>query len=438
LDAFTSGTRIGEGNRVAISADGGFIAFESALTDLDATVAANPDVSWRIFVQDRGAGTTEQVSINQNGGDADGISFSPSISGDGRFVAFHSSARNLVPAELVGGGSNIYVFDRAEQRMMLASTHSDGTQQDLNGTSLHPKIAADGRWVAFVSTATNLVDDDTNGLFDVFVHDLESGATVRVSPDERGGLVHGEIERDSASISQDGRFVAYQGAGGDFPLNEALRLRPPILVHDRNLDGNGVFGEACEGCRVTHRIDLDATGQPIGGALPSLSANGRNFSFYAPADNDESQSDRFRLEVVIIDRDADGNCIMDEVCTGCRGVGRVARGPSNAELFYVAEEFRAPSISRDGRYVAFTTTTRRTFPGTGERFWDFDVLIYDARDVRVWQASVDDAPPYRTAQEFGSLPVGVKSQHGVMSDDGEWLAYVANGFIYVEPLQSMR
>ena len=148
----------------AISADGRYVAFASDATNL---VSGDTNGSSDIFIHDRQTGQTTRVSIASDGTQATGgSSFSSAISSDGRYVAFESNADNLV-----GGDTNlapdIFVHDRQTGQTTRVSVDSNGTQ--ANGASYSPAISADGRYVAFESLATNLVSGDTNGSSDIFV-----------------------------------------------------------------------------------------------------------------------------------------------------------------------------------------------------------------------------------------------------------------------------
>src|SRR5262249_5663555 len=129
-----------------------------------------------IFVHDRQTGATERVSVDSAGVQGNDASLAPSISGDGRFVAFVSAATNLVAGDSNGAG-DIFVHDRQTGATERASVDSAGVQG--NGYCYSCTISADGHAVAFQSSATNLVAGDTNGVGDAFVHDRQTGATER-------------------------------------------------------------------------------------------------------------------------------------------------------------------------------------------------------------------------------------------------------------------
>jgi hypothetical protein len=153
----------------SISADGQWVAFTSFATNL---VPNDTNGNTDIFVVTRGGGLIERVSVGRQGDQeiqADGDSSHPSISGDGRFVAFESNATNLAPEGDTNGERDIFVFDRQTRTIQRVSVDSAGNQADRE--SYHPSISFDGRIVAFESFATNLVPDDTNAARDIFVHE---------------------------------------------------------------------------------------------------------------------------------------------------------------------------------------------------------------------------------------------------------------------------
>src|SRR5690606_39515866 len=121
-----------------------------------------------IFVHDRQTGVTERVSVASDGAQADGNSLMASISADGRFVGFQSVASNLVPGD-TNGNNDVFVHDRQTGVTQRVSVASDGAQG--NAISTTASISADGRYVAFQSSATNLVPGDTNGATDVSAHE---------------------------------------------------------------------------------------------------------------------------------------------------------------------------------------------------------------------------------------------------------------------------
>jgi archaellum component FlaF (FlaF/FlaG flagellin family) len=169
--------------------------------------------------------------VASDGTQGDDSSAIPSISADGRYVAFQSRASNLVPGD-TNGHYNIFVHDRQTGETSRVSVASDGTQG--NGSSTRPSISADGRYVAFESWSTNLVPADTNDYRHIIIHDRQTGHTTRVSVASDG--IQGNGHSDQSSISADGRYVTFH--------SEASNLVPgdtngtlDVFVHDRGASG---------------------------------------------------------------------------------------------------------------------------------------------------------------------------------------------------------
>jgi Tol biopolymer transport system component len=187
--------------RSSISADGRYVAFASDAPDL---VPGDTNGSRDVFVRDRLNGTTERVSTDAGGVQGNADSHDPGLSADGRFVTFESLASNLVPGDS-NAVSDIFVRDRLTGTTERVSVDSSGVQGNL--ASFAPSISADGRLVAFASAASNLVANDTNARGDVFVRDRLLGTTQRVSVSSAGAQASGAS--DEPAISADGRFVSF-------------------------------------------------------------------------------------------------------------------------------------------------------------------------------------------------------------------------------------
>jgi Tol biopolymer transport system component len=220
----TGGTQ-GNNNcfHLAISPDARFVAFESLSTNL---VAGDTNGELDIFIRDRALGVTEIVSRSSGATFGNGSSEIPAVSADGRYVAFQSNSDNLVSGD-TNGQYDVFLRDRQIGATERISIRTDFGQ--ANGTSALPSISANGRYVAFVSEATNLVAGDTNAQWDVFVHDRRFGTTERVSIAMDGAQGNGASSQ--ATISSDGRFVVFKSnapnlvAGGTSGLQIFLRDR---------------------------------------------------------------------------------------------------------------------------------------------------------------------------------------------------------------------
>ncbi len=254
----------GDSDAPIISADGMYVTFFSASVDL---VPGDTNGVEDCFVHDRQTGMTERVSVASDGGQAGGASTDPSISGDGRYVAFHSYATTLVAGD-TNGAADIFVRDRETSTTVRVSVTTSGTQTAA-GDSLYPAISDDGRYVAFVSEATTLVAGDTNGVRDVFVHDRQTGATERVSVASDGSQANGWSS--AVAISADGQRVTYHSAATDLVAGDTNGVWD-IFVRDREASSTVRASVASGG------------GQAFGASeYPAISADGRYVAFRSVA-----------------------------------------------------------------------------------------------------------------------------------------------------------
>jgi Tol biopolymer transport system component len=207
----------------AISADGRYVAFESYASNL---VTGDTNNVNDIFVYDTQANTTSRVSVNSQGNQGNSSSFSPAISADGRYVAFDSLANNLV-ADDTNNTRDIFVYDTQTNTTRRVSVDSQGNQG--NNVSFSPSISADGRYVTFNSSASNLVADDTNNTSDIFLYDTQTNTTSRVSVDSQGN--QGNNASFSSAISADGRYVTFNSSASNLVADDTNETRD-IFVYD--------------------------------------------------------------------------------------------------------------------------------------------------------------------------------------------------------------
>jgi Tol biopolymer transport system component/pimeloyl-ACP methyl ester carboxylesterase len=273
----------------AISADGRYVAFWSLADNL---VPGDTNGSQDVFVHDRQTGTTERVSVDNAGNQADSASESPEISSDGRYVAFASWASNLVPGD-TNGQEDIFVHDRQTGATERVSVDSSGNQATSN--SYVPAISANGRYVAFACWDCNLVSGDTNSTFDVFVHDRQTGTTERVSVDSAG--TQGNWWSDWPTISADGRYVAFVSLASNL-VPEDTNGNWDIFIHDRATG-------------ATERVSVNSSGEQADNGSQSraaISADGRYVAFSSWASN-LVPGDTGYKDVFVRDRCPDGSCV---------------------------------------------------------------------------------------------------------------------------------
>lgn len=249
----------------SISADGQWVAFESEATDL---VSNDTNSSSDIFVRNLAAGTTTRVSTTSAGAQANGGSFSPVISADGRFVAFQSFAINLVSDD-THGKADIFLHDLQTHTTILISATESGSP--ANGDSYAPAISASGRYVAFQSQASDLISDDANSKADVFVRDLQTHTTTLVSAAVDGSPANGDS--DAPSISADGRYVAFQSDASNLVVNDT-NGKTDIFIRD-------LFTQ------TTTRISVSTAGEEANDSsfIPVLSPDAHLVTFQSNASN---------------------------------------------------------------------------------------------------------------------------------------------------------
>ena len=244
-----------------VSRRGRFVAFDSSSSNL---VQGDNNQLLDVFVRDRAADTTTLASVGLNGNSGNASSFGASISASGRFVAFVSDASNLVPGD-TNHVRDVFVRDLVAGSTALVSVASDETLQ--NSDAALPAIDADGTRVAFPSFATNLVPGDTNGQFDVFVRDLAGGTTVRASTATDG--TEGNQSSTYAAISGNGQFVGFASNASNLVPNDT-NDRQDVFLHDLATSR-------------TFRVSVTATGAQANGQ--SVGPGVRGGSAWGPAIN---------------------------------------------------------------------------------------------------------------------------------------------------------
>jgi Tol biopolymer transport system component len=357
----------------AISGDGRFVAFVSAATNL---VPGDTNASSDVFVRDRTTGTTERVSVDSAGVQGDADSVGPSMSDDGRYVAFWSFAGNLVPGD-TNGVQDVFVRDRQSGTTERVSLSTGGAQ--ANGES--PSISNDGRYVAFSSGAGNLVPGDTNGNFDVFVRDRQTATTLRVSVHSSGAQANGYS--DQACISGDGRFVAFQSEAPDLVAGDTNAARD-VFVRDLQTG-------------TTERVSTTSGGAEGNNdsVRPSITPDGRYVAFDSRASDLVPGDVNGAPDAFLRDRQSS---TTEKVSVATGGAG------GNGDSY-------APTTSDDGRYVAFLSGSNNLVAGDSNS--TYDVFVHDRQAVTTVRASVSSSGAQ--ANSF--------SQVCVISADGRYVAF---------------
>jgi WD40 repeat protein len=368
----------------SISADGRYVAFASPSDNL---VPGDTNSHEDVFVHDRQTGVTERVSVDSIGAEGNSFSRSPAISADGRYVAFDSEADNFVLGD-TNGSSDIFVHDR--QIGVTGRVSVDSSDAEGNGDSYQPTVSADGRFVAFASYADNLVPGDTNSWSDIFVHDRQTGMTYRVSVDSSGA--EGNDWSNRASISADGRHVAYESRSDNFVAGDT-NGSPDIFVHDRQTG-------------VTERVSVDSLGVEGNhwSFNGSVSADGSYVTYSSIAKNLVPGDTNSWSDIFVHDRQTG---VTERVSVDSLGV----EGNSASSGI--------PSISADGRYVAFYSLADNLV--SGDTNGSGDVFVHDRWD------GLGANSIYLTGP--ATAPVGAPVEFAWQATRGSsryWLAYSRN------------
>ncbi len=347
----------GDSYSPAISGDGRFVAFVSLSTNLvDDDLNGVAD----IFLQNRVTGGIELISVSDTGIQGDGPSSTPAISFDGRYVAFASTATNLVQGDS-NSASDIFIFDKEEKTIVRVSISTAGG--DGNFGSRFPSISSDGNIIAFSSDATNLVGNDSNSLSDVFLVDRQSGWSAKRISVSNGGA-EGNGASQSASVSANGGFVAFSSAASNLVDNDR-NLKSDIFVY--NLNSNEI-----------ERVSVASDGTESNGVSgsPSISGDGRFVTYASTANNLLEIDPDFKSDVFILDRSA-------------QQLTLVSRLPNTADqTIRLPLDSLAPYISADGRYVSFSTSWFNMFGIPVSK-----VLLFDRVFQRTEDSLIEMAEP---------------------------------------------
>ncbi len=368
-----------------IAADGRYVVFTSFASNL---IRRDTNRESDVYVRDLRNGTTRRVSVGPHGRQI-AESWFPSISADGRYVAFRSLA--LLPPEQGYVDGSIYVRDRVAKTTRLVSMSSAGVP--ANDASVFSLISRDGRVVVFESKATNLVPGDTNGIPDVFLRDLARGTTVRLSVSSTGAQGTGgtTFPQPGFAISGNDRYVAF--------LAEATNL----VRHDTN-GVSDVFVRD----RVTHtttRVSVGAGGVQANGATAggvSISGDGRYVAFASQASNLVPGDTNDVSDVFVRDRVRHTTVRISNAAHGGSGAYSPAISPDGRIVAYVSENAdglavivaydratgqtrrisvgrnggvpnlssELPSISADDRWIAFSSYASNLVAGDTNRTTD--------------------------------------------------------------------
>ncbi len=355
----------------SISADGRYVAFSSCATNL---APGDTNLTWDGFVHDRKTRKTEMVTVRSDGKQptlpaVNRSSHATSISPEGRYVGISSVASDLVPGD-TNGSPDAFVFDRTARKVQRISVSSDEVEAASGSSSGTNSLSANGKFVVFTSTAANLVPGDTNNAIDAFVRDVAKGTTERISVRSGGAQALGPAGNATGTggrtISADGRFVTFSSqSGGLVPADTngvGLSSDFDIFVHDRlthrteRVSVRSDGGQAADGTSPG-AISLDGRYVVVSSSANNLvdfdtGTNGSSTTTVGPQPGDEDvflYDRKFgtieMLSVAPDGTEAKGHCKVTEVLS-----------EDSAESF-------GPAVSADGRFVAFQSCAKNLVAG---------------------------------------------------------------------------
>jgi len=337
----------------SISADGRYVSYSSFATNLVPNDTNNsPDV----FVYDTATQTTKRVSVTNNGVEGTGGSYSPSISADGRYVAYWSMSDNLVTGD-TNNSWDVFLYDTLTGTTKLVSVDNAGNQGNLD--SHYPSISGNGRYVSYWSKANNLVPGDTNNLYDVFLYDTLTQTTTLVSVNNSG--TQGNITSLDQCISLDGGYIAYRSFANNLVPSDTNN-KSDIFVYNTNT-------------KTATRVSVDSKGNQANGESysPFISGDGRYVTYHSEASNLVPQDTNATVDIFAYD-------------TVTKTTIRVSvdskENQSNGGSYY-------PSISASGSYVAYESYGNNLSPNDSNGAFDIFVktLNFNASTSFAFSAS---------------------------------------------------
>lgn len=338
----------GDSDAPTISSDGRYVAFESSASNL---VTGDTNTVSDIFVRDRTLGTTTRISVKTGGTQSDDHSFQPAISSDGRYVAFHSAATNIVTGD-TNNVTDIFVHDRTLATTTRVSVATGGAEG--NNYSLHPAISGDGRYIAYSSVASNLVSGDTNAVSDVFLHDRVLATTIRISVASAG--TEGDAMSVHPGMSRDGRYIGFESDATNLVALDTNAKRD-IFVHDRELQVTTRVSVASDGTQSNNNSGDSVDTQNI-----KISLDGQYVVFKSQASNLVTGDTNGVIDVFVHDRQT---VITKRVSVASTG------DQANNVSYY-------PAITDSGQYISFYSYASNLVSGDTNGYGDVFVYNRDA------------------------------------------------------------
>ena len=373
----------GNGDSVGakISRDGRFVLFSSSANNL--TPNGNSQMGLNVFLRDRASNTLTLISVNAAGnGGGNGSSYSSQMSTNGRFVAFESDASDLRRGD-TNGVTDVFVRDLQAGTNLLVSVAADGSWG--NGASTDPVITPDGRYVAFVSAASNLVPGDTNGIPDAFVRDLASNITYLVS----SGATGTNVALSAPVITPDGRYVAFSSSAPGLVAGVSPSINGEVYVRDL-VAGLTLWAS-------TNAANLASN------LLKQVSA-----ASYHPVISDDGRFIGYKTGPAYGTFGTAGPVLVFQYDSVAGTTALVAT--NGYSPWYQNDDLTGPEMSPDGRYLVFSATNHSA----------------GCVQMELWDSTLGTNSVVSVADD-GSLPTNSISDTPSVSDDGRYVAFLSNG-----------
>jgi hypothetical protein len=341
----------GSARNLSVSADGRYIAFESAATNLITGVTDNNNTS-DIFVRDTQTGTLRCLSLSTSGATGNSYSINPIISADGHYVVFASNATDLVSG--ADSNSDLDIFrvnaQTGQKELVSVNTSGTGTGNSYSGNTIGGWHAYDmsdnGRYVAFMSNASNLTGiSDTNNKSDIFVRDMQEGITRFITRNANGNAANNESV--DPSITADGRRVAYTSASSDL-IAADNNLQYDVFVYDFQTETTKCASLAVSSGNITGSF---SSGPAV------ISKDGSRVAYYSTAHDLSNTPIPFQYpfnHIYVHDIGFNQNFLVS--------INAAGNGPANNEVGVGFRQSINLSISDNGRYVTFDSRANNLSP----------------------------------------------------------------------------
>lgn len=386
----------GELPQRSASADGRYVVYTTTARNIDAYGTA---ASQQVVLHDRQTGTNQIISRSGGGVVGNGESYAPVISADGRYIAFLSTAPNLLPGGVADGGpgADLFLYDRIADALALVTRGVGGQSGNGETGRASPlSISADGSRIAFISQSSNLVASDLNIYDDVFLYDRTVGpnGTITLVSHVDGGANSGNQISAHASISADGAWIAYQSHAGD------------LVAGDTNGSRDIFLYEVATG--LNRRISVSSLGAQgnSNSILPVMSADGRYIAFYSSASNLVANDTGGNDDVFVHDRIAATTILVSQ---NQAGTGSGNFGVATAQPV---------SMSDDGSKIAFISSSSNLVLGDGNSASDVFVRDWQAGETMLASAN-------SLGTSSGNAISGVNNTRPFLSGSGRYVTFTS-------------